>query len=102
MENEMVHRVAKDMEYYAFEHPNGWNVSDGDNRLWVEWTTKADAIASAKELNARAAIMAMRLPTFDMQSKGAEANDKYATEVVPCSASRAVDAWKAMIDEALK
>lgn len=40
-------------------------------------------------------------PTLAMQDAGREANDKYATEIAPCSAFRAIDTWRAMLAAAL-
>jgi len=56
----------------------------------------------AKRKYACAAIKAMRDPTEEMIAAGRDANDEYASEVAPCSSFRALDSWRAMIDEALK
>lgn len=59
----------------------------------VPWVIRA--------LEAAGFVIVPREPTQNMFEAGTSANDKYATEIAPCSGFRTIDAWQAMIDAVL-
>lgn len=61
---------------------------------WHSYLTQVSAALTA--LEAAGVCLVPKEATEDMIAAGRDANDKYATEIAPCSAFRALDAWRTM------
>ena len=104
--NEMIERVSFEMQRYCVEE-------SVDGTFWIEdgyrnaivrlgLTAHDEPQDVCDELNARAAIAAMREPTDAMVKQGEMAAYEYRADPADWTLKLTKDAWRAMIDAALK